>query len=134
MQKLSYVETISLKFVALLHNVGIDDQEQLLTHCSEKEKREAIAIKTGINSKLLLKWTIQADFARVNGIGFDYAELLERSGVNDVSHLVQFHPDKLLDRLQKFNDQYHLVRQTPSLSQVTAWIEHAQTLPTRIKS
>src|SRR5690606_5587850 len=87
MSRLTQIEGIGLKFADLLQQAGIDDQAKLLEACSTRKGRDTIAEQTGISHKLILKWTNQADLARISGIGEEYAELLERSGVDSVPEL-----------------------------------------------
>ncbi|WP_133128749.1 DUF4332 domain-containing protein [Legionella nagasakiensis] len=129
MYKLSQIESIGVKFRELLQKAGIEDQEQLLAACSQRGGRQTLAKETGINPKLILKWTQQADLARINGIGEEYAELLEHSGVDSVPTLAQFSPEKLFNTMQQVNEQTKLVRVMPSITKVESWIEQAQTLP-----
>ncbi len=129
MHKLSQLENIGVKFTKLLEDAGIEDQKQLLDVCCQAGGREALAKQTGINPKLILKWTTHADLARVSGIGEEYAELLEKSGVHSVKQLTPFNPEKLLQSMQKINEQTKIVHQLPTLSQIKSWIEQAETLP-----
>jgi predicted flap endonuclease-1-like 5' DNA nuclease len=127
--KLSQLETIGVKFSELLTQFGIEDQETLLKVCSHRQGREALSNETGINLKLIIKWTTYADLSRIIGIGEDYAELLEHGNIQSVQHLAGANPEKLYDELLKINSQMGLVRQLPSVHQVTSWIEQAKKLP-----
>jgi len=129
MRKLSQLESIGVKFTALLQQAGIENQQQLLTSCCQRNGRLALAAITGINLTLIYKWTTEADLARISGIGEDYAQLLEHSGVDCVQVLAQFSAEKLFQTMQKINEQKKLVRQMPSLSQVETWVEDAKLLP-----
>ncbi|AHE66016.1 DUF4332 domain-containing protein [Legionella oakridgensis] len=133
MYKLSQLESIGVKFRELLQKAGIEDQEQLLAACSQRSGRQALAKETGINPKLILKWTQQADLARINGIGEEYAELLEFSGVDSVQTLAQFTPEKLFQTMLQVNEQANLVRAMPSMTKIESWIEQAQTLPSMLE-
>ncbi len=132
MSKLSQLESIGVKFTKLLEQAGIEDQKQLLDVCCNPSGREALARQTGINPKLILKWTVHADLARANGVGEEYAELLEKSGVYSIKQLTQFNPEKLLQTMQQINEQTKIVQKIPTLSQIESWIEQAETLPTII--
>ncbi|WP_367607526.1 DUF4332 domain-containing protein [Legionella sp. W05-934-2] len=132
MAKLVEIEGIGAKFSKLLQSIGIEDQYQLLHTCSERGGRERVARETGISGKLILKWTNQADLARINGIGEEYAELLERSGVDTVPELAQRNAESLVSMLQETNDRLNLVRHLPGLPQVQSWIEQAKNLPRMI--
>ena len=129
MAKLTQIEGIGAKYYQLLESIGIEDQYQLLQTCGERGGRERVAKETGISGKLILKWTNQADLARVNGIGEEYAELLERSGVDTVPELAQRNPESLLTMLQETNERLSLVRHVPGLPQVVSWIAQAKNLP-----
>lgn len=132
MAKLTQIEGIGAEFSKLLQSIGIEEQFQLLQTCGERGGRERVAKETGISGKLILKWTNQADLARISGIGEEYAELLERAGVDTVPELAQRNADTLLAMLQETNDRLNLVRHVPGLPQVKSWIEQAKNLPRMI--
>lgn len=129
MRKLSQIESISVKHAMLLENAGIEGQEELLSVCSDRKGRQQIAEQTGIHLKLILKWTRQADLSRIKGIGDEFAELLEHSGVGSAPALAQRDAESLLEELKLANQQVRLVKHMPSLNQLKAWIEQAKTLP-----
>lgn len=132
MVKLSKLEGISAKFRQLLLQAGVEDQQQLLIYGKDKAARQSLAKKTGINPKLILKWVQHADLARINGVGEEYAELLQQSGVNSVTALAQYTPDKLFQLLTDFNEQTKLVKIMPPPTKIQTWIEQAQLLPTEV--
>ncbi len=129
MYKLTQIEGIGPKFAAMLKNAGIEDQNDLLHVCSSRRGRLRLAEQTGISHKLILKWTNQADLARVNGISEEYAELLEKAGVDSIPELAHRNPEHLYSELKEKNEVSHLVRCTPGLPQVVTWIEEAKKLP-----
>jgi hypothetical protein len=49
----------------------------LLEAGADKKGRKALAEKTEIDEKLILKWVNHADLFRINGVAGQYAELLE---------------------------------------------------------
>ena len=53
----------------------------------QKKEREALAKKSGISEKLILKWANHADLFRIKGIAGQFADLLEASGVDTVKEL-----------------------------------------------
>jgi predicted flap endonuclease-1-like 5' DNA nuclease len=129
MYKLTQIEGIGPKFAAMLKQAGIEDQKDLLQACSSRRGRFKVAAQTGISHKLILKWTNQADLARVNGISEEYAELLEKAGVDSIPELAHRNPEHLYSVLKEKNDVSHLVRHIPGLNQVVTWIEEAKKLP-----
>ncbi len=129
MNKLTQIEGIGSKYSEMLKRIGIEDQDDLLRVCSSRRGRFTLASKTGISHKLILKWTNQADLARVNGIDEEYAELLEKAGVDSIPELAHRNPEHLYTALKQKNDISHLVRQTPGLPQVEHWVNEAKKLP-----
>lgn len=129
MYKLTQIEGIGSKYSEMLKKAGISDQEDLLQTCSSRRGRLKLAEQTGISHKLILKWTNQADLARVHGISEEYAELLEKAGVDSIPELAHRDPQNLYSVLLEKNETRHLVRRVPSLPQVVTWVEEAKKLP-----
>lgn len=63
---------------------------------------------------------------RVKGIGEEFSDLLEAAGIDTVPELAQRKPENLVPLLEQAATGR--VRQSPSLAQVKAWVEHAGTL------
>ncbi|MCP0913858.1 DUF4332 domain-containing protein [Legionella sp. 27cVA30] len=133
MQKIANLESIGVKFTELLKQVGIEHQEQLLARCGPRKERQALAKQLGINAKLLLKWTQQADLARISGIGDDYAELLLQVRIDSVPALAQSNSKKLLSHMQQINEQNNLVKKLPNVTHLESWIEQAKNLPALVE-
>ncbi len=129
MSKLSTIEGIGEVYEGKLNELGIRSVEALLQAGSTKKGRIDLAEKTGLSEKLILKWVNHADLFRINGIGGEYAELLEASGVDTVVELAGRRPDNLTAKLAEVNQEKKLVRRVPVLSQVERWVEEAKTLP-----
>lgn len=129
MHKLIEIEGIGEHYAQLLHEEGLNYQEQFLSACCTRSKRKQLCKHTGISPKLILKWTNHADLTRIRGIGAEYAELLEKCGVDSVPELAHRRYDNLHHALLTTNQQYHLCRRTPGASMVKSWIEEAKHLP-----
>lgn len=129
MVKLTKIEGIGRKYAKELQRAGVSSQESLLKTCAKRRDRDALAEETHISKLLILKWTNQADLSRINGIGEEYSELLERSGVDSVPELAQRRPEHLLRAMKETNEQLHLVRHMPGLRQIEHWIKQAKALP-----
>ncbi|NTW90870.1 MAG: DUF4332 domain-containing protein [Erysipelotrichaceae bacterium] len=112
-----------------LNEAGIKSIEALLDACATKKGRDALAEKTGISDKLILKWANRADLDRINGVGSEYADLLEASGVDTVPELAQRKPENLHKKMLEVNEEKKLVRKMPTLKQVEDWVEQAGKLP-----
>lgn len=132
MNNLERIEGIGEVFKHKLEDAGINSPEQLLEDCSTPHARRIIAEKTGVSEAMLLKWVNSADLFRVKGIGEEYAELLERSGVDTVPELARRNAEHLFHKLEEVNAEKKLVRKIPSLHQVESWIAQAKDLPRMI--
>ena len=93
--------------------------------------RKELAERTGLSESVILKWVNMADLFRVNGVGKQYAELLEKAGVDTVKELRNRRADNLVAKLAETNKAggRRLVRQLPGLKRVQGWIDEAKKLP-----
>lgn len=95
----------------------------------QKKAEQNLLKKTGISDKLILKWTNHADLNRIKGVGGQYAELLEASGVDTVVELATRNPENLFKKMTEVNKEKELVRNLPTLVQVEDWVKQAAYLP-----
>jgi hypothetical protein len=65
---------------------------------------------------------------RVPGVGEEYSELLEAAGVDTVKELRNRNPENLYQAMLAVNEEKKLVRRTPHLSEVEAWVQEAKAL------
>lgn len=129
MSKLSLIEGIGEAYEVKLDSSGVKSIEELLSVCATKKGRTQLAEKSSISEKLILKWANHADLMRIDGIGGEYAELLEASGVDTVPELATRNAENLYMKIVEINNQKALVRKLPSESQVIDWIRQAEGLP-----
>lgn len=129
MSKLSVIEGIGEAYETKLKASGVNSIEALLETCATKKGRDELAEKTGISDKLILKWANHADLARINGIGGEYAELLEAAGVDTVPELATRKAENLFKKIQEINEAKSLVRKLPTEKQVEDWVKQAADLP-----
>ncbi len=132
MTKLTEVEGIGEGYASKLIDAGCATQEQLLEDCGQPKGRKALAEKSGISEKLILKWTNRADLARIKGVGGEYADLLESAGVDTVPELAQRNAANLHARMVEVNEEKNLVRTLPTSSKVEDWVKQAKDLPRAI--
>jgi predicted flap endonuclease-1-like 5' DNA nuclease len=123
------IEGIGPAYAAKLNAAGVTSQEKLLEMGATPKGRKEIAEKSEIPDTLILKWINHCDLIRIKGIGAEYAEILEASGIDTVPELAHRKPDNLLAKMQEVNEAKKLVRQLPTLKQVTDWVEQAKVLP-----
>mgnify|MGYP000934297179 FL=1 len=129
MAKLDLIEGIGPVYMEKLKEVGVNSVEGLLEAGKTRSGRNDLAEKTGISGKLILTWTNHADLFRIKGLGGEYSELLEASGVNTVPQLATRVAENLFNKMKEVNEAKSLVRKLPSLGQVQDWIKEADTLP-----
>jgi predicted flap endonuclease-1-like 5' DNA nuclease len=129
MTDITAIEGIGDAYAAKLRGMGISSTELLLQRGNSPKSREEIAHATGINDALILRWVNHADLIRIKGVASEYSELLEAAGVDTVPELARRNPGNLHQALVDANTVKKLVRQTPSVQQVTAWVDEANKLP-----
>lgn len=129
MSKLTDIEGIGESFAKKLMDAGIKTTMDLLNKGASAQGRRVIAEKSMISEKNLLEWVNHLDLFRIQGVGGQYADLLEEAGVDTVVELAQRNPDKLHQKLQEINEEKKLVRKLPSSFQVKNWIDQAAKLP-----
>lgn len=130
--KIEDIEGIGPSYTQKLAAVGIRTTADLLKQCASGPGRQTVAGKTGVSDVLLLKWVNLADLMRIPGIGSEFSELLEGSGVDTVRELRNRNADNLAAKLKEVNRARRLTRLTPSPKSVARWIRHAQELPPMI--
>lgn len=123
------IEGIGPAYSEKLAAIDLTMIDQFLLAAADRQGRKEIVDKTGISSKLILEWANRADLMRVEGIGEEYSDLLEHTGVDTVNELKYRNPEHLYNSLLEINEQKNLVRRVPSQDDVTNWVASAQHLP-----
>lgn len=129
---MDYIEGIGPVYAGKLREIGINNPLDLLERGANPRGREEIATASGISPALVLEWVNHVDLFRIKGVGSEYADLLEESGVDTVVELAVRVPENLHAKMLQVNEEKKLVRQTPSLSMVQDWVMQAKTLPRKI--
>lgn len=127
---ISDIEGIGPQFAQKLKDAGVRSVNSLLKKGATRQGRKQLAEATGIDESQLLKWVNMADLYRVKGVGSEYAELLEKAGVDTVKELRNRNAENLHDKMREVNSSggRRLVRQMPSLTMVKNWVEQAKSL------
>ena len=116
-----------------LQKAGIKTQEGLLKAGADRKGRRAISKASGISEKRILEWVNRADLCRIKGVGSEYSDLLECSGVDTVKELAKRKPANLHEKMAQVNKKRKCVRQLPGPKMVSGWVRHAKRLKPGVK-
>ena len=130
--KIIDIEGIGEAYAPKLQAEGIETVEQLLDRCAAPAGRKELAEKTGISEKLILRWTNHADLFRINGIGPQFAELLEVAGVDTVKELRHRVAANLAAKVAEINEDRHLCGRVPVESEIQRMIDQAKEMEARM--
>jgi predicted flap endonuclease-1-like 5' DNA nuclease len=119
------IEGIGTTYGGKLKAVGVPKTGELLEKAGTKKGRVALAAETGLPESLILTWTNHADLMRINGIGGQFAELLEAAGVDTVKELAQRNAENLHAKLVETNDRLGLSGRLPSIDEIKNMIAQA---------
>jgi predicted flap endonuclease-1-like 5' DNA nuclease len=128
-REIEYIEGVGPVYGEKLRQAGITNGLLLLKTGASPRGRAKLAQDTGIRNDLVLSWVNHVDLYRIKGIGSEFADLLERAGVDTVIELSRRNPQNLFDKIAAVNAEKKLVRQIPTLANVQDWVEQAKTLP-----
>jgi predicted flap endonuclease-1-like 5' DNA nuclease len=121
------VEGIGPKHAAALGTAGVTTTDDLLREGASAAGRDRLEKATGISGKLILEWVNHIDLMRLNGVGSEYADLLEAAGVDSCAELAQRNAANLAQTFQDLDAaRPNWIRQIPSESTVAGWIEEAR--------
>ena len=133
MAKLTSIEGVSATAAGKLAKAQVGSLATLLARGATVVGRRELSKASGITEKRLLEWVNRADLMRINGVGSEYSDLLEASGVDTVPELGKRKPTNLLEAMTTVNKRKKLVRQLPTQAKVTDWVAQAKKLPRVVK-
>lgn len=123
------VEGIGPAHAATLRGKGVHTTDHLLEKGATPAGREALAASSGISHKLILEWVNHVDLMRIDGVGSEYADLLEAGGVDSPAELAHRNAANLATTLEELNAARATVRRVPSAAVIQGWIDQAKRLP-----
>jgi predicted flap endonuclease-1-like 5' DNA nuclease len=127
--KIIDVEGIGAANASKLEAAGVSTTEDLLSTGGSARGREVLAAATGISAKLLLEWVNHADLMRLDGVGSEYADLLEAAGVDSPAELARRNAANLATTFQEVvAARPTIVRRVPSEATIEGWIAQAKGL------
>ena len=128
MTKIDNIGGINATNIKKLQKANIHSTEQLMNLCGDRNGRHQVSLQTGIKEDELLNWSDQADLFRVPGIGGEYCQLLQASGVNTLNALSNKNGHDLYVTMTSINKERHIARQLPSEQQIKKIIREAKKL------
>jgi predicted flap endonuclease-1-like 5' DNA nuclease len=128
MAKLIDIEGIGKVYAVKLEALGLKTTAALLKRASGLRGRRELAEAIQISEKRLLKWVNRADLMRVKGIGTQFSDLLEETGVDTVKELRNRVPENLHAKMLEVNAARNLARRDPTLDEVRGWVALSRTL------
>jgi predicted flap endonuclease-1-like 5' DNA nuclease len=127
--KIEDVEGIGPAFAEKLIAAGVTTTDSLLERGATDAGRSRLGSATGISEKLLLEWVNHADLMRLDGVGSEYADLLEAAGVDSCAELARRNAANLAQTFQELDAaRPNTIRRIPSEETVRGWIEQADRL------
>ncbi len=123
--KIQQIEGIGAQFGDRLAIAGILTSHDLLEKCSTADRRKEVAMHTGLAESLLTAWKNQAELMRISGIGPEYGQLLEASGIRSIRELSLLSPENVVLLLDRLNVDGRPLRTTPPIVTARKWIEQA---------
>jgi predicted flap endonuclease-1-like 5' DNA nuclease len=130
--KIIDIEGIGDVYAQKLIAAGINKVSELLEKCAAPKGRKALAEETGISEKLILKWTNHADLFRINGVGPQFAELLEAAGVDTVKEFRHRVAENLQPKLEETNAAKNICNRVPAVSEIQKMIDQAKELEPKV--
>ncbi|MDO8556261.1 MAG: DUF4332 domain-containing protein [Nanoarchaeota archaeon] len=117
------IEGIGPEYTERLKAIGINNTKDLW-----EADASSIAKKIDVSTATIEKWQQMAELIAVSGIGPQYAELLQRSGIKSIVQLASSAPKHLLARVRRLQDSLKIKIQGSSLNieLVNRWIKSAR--------
>ena len=130
--KIIDIEGVGEVYAEKLIAAGINKVSELLEKCAAPKGRKELAEATGISEKLILRWTNHADLFRINGLGPQFAELLEAAGVDTVKEFRHRVAENLQPKLAEVNEQKNICNRVPAVSEIQKMIDQAKELEPKV--
>ena len=128
--KIEDVEGIGPSYAAKLQAAGVQTTDDLLAEGAKPGGRDRLATATGIGGKLVLEWVNHVDLMRLDGVGSEFSDLLEATGVDSPAELAQRNAANLAETFMELDAaRPNVVRRVPSETTIAGWIAQAKTLP-----
>jgi len=126
--KIEEVEGIGPVYAAKLGEAGVRTTDDLLEQGASASGREKLAVASGLSTGQVLGWVNHVDLMRLDGVGSEYADLLEAAGVDSCTELARRNPANLAQTFAELDAaRPNTVRRVPGETTVATWVEQAKT-------
>ena len=127
--KIEEIEGIGPVYAAKLGEAGVGTTDDLLEQGASAAGRDKLAAATGLTTGQLLKWVNHVDLMRLDGVGSEYADLLEAAGVDSCAELARRNPANLATTFAELDAaRPNWIRRVPGEATVAKWVAEAATL------
>lgn len=127
--KVIEVEGIGPVAAEKLEAAGVTTTDDLLAQGGPASGRKRLAEATGLSEHQLLKWVNHVDLMRLDGVGSEYADLLEAAGVDSCAELARRNAANLAQTFAEVDAaRPNWIRRLPSEATVAGWIAQAGSL------
>ena len=127
--KIIDIQGIGPAYAEKLKAAGVNKVSELLEKGKTAKGRKELEDETGIRHDLILTWVNHADLFRVKGVGPQFAELLEASGVDTVKEFAHRNAENLEAKMKEVNEKEHRTRRVPTAAELQKMIDQAKELP-----
>jgi hypothetical protein len=120
------IKSMTTEAAAKLRELEIETVSDLHARAGTSSERSSLAKQLGVELSQLTEWVNRADLMRLDGVGVEYANLLEESGVDSCKELRHRVPANLLEKMKSVNEERSVVRRLPKLEEVESWVTEAK--------
>ncbi len=120
------VEGIGHEFQKKLAYIGIQDVSEYLVKAQSQEDRDELAKDSEIPVGYINNWASMLDLTRIEGVGYQYAELLTYVGVRSVEDFRKRNSTRLYHSMRALNDKNKLTGSIPSVECIDQFIMNAK--------
>lgn len=131
--KIIDIQGVGPVYAEKLKAVGVNKVSQLLEKGKTAKGRKELETATGIRHDLILTWVNHADLFRIKGVGPQFAELLEASGVDTVKEFGHRKAENLAKTMLEVNEKEHRTKRVPTVGELQKMIAQAKELPAVVK-
>jgi predicted flap endonuclease-1-like 5' DNA nuclease len=126
--KIAEIEGIGPVYAGKLAEAGVTSTDDLLERGASSAGRDRLSEATGLTTTQLLEWVNHVDLMRLDGVGPEYADLLEAAGVDSCAELARRNPANLVVAFAEMDAaRPNWIRRVPGEETVAGCVEQSKT-------